>query len=123
MTNSSIASRRRRSATRKKAIESLIDQATERTGRQGETIVSLGSNVGFQLAGYQRDFARADKPDAPFFGQHSLPIGIAVQRLPSGEGRCPRAGWHLQVSPIDVAQFISPRPGFVPALPGSWPPL
>lgn len=93
---------------RKKAIESLIDQATDRTGREGDTIVSFGANVGFQVAGYQRDLANASAPNAAYVGQLSLPIGLSIERLPRAcSGKLPCWGWHIQISPLDVAQFIS----------------
>lgn len=93
---------------RKKAIESLIDQATDRTGREGDIIVSFGANVGFQVAGYQRDLANASAPNAAYLGQLSLPIGLSIERLPRAcSGKLPCWGWHIQLSPLDVAQFIS----------------
>lgn len=107
-------------AARKKAIESLIDQATTRNHRQGDWIWSLGANVGFTV-GWQRSHRKVPNPDpmsmAPAFASHEelmtpqlgLPMGLAVQRLPSGaaSGFCGRFGWHMQLSPIDLGQFLA----------------
>lgn len=108
-------------AARKKAIESLIDQATSRTNRQGDVIVSLGANVGF-AAGVQWTRRLTGEPDkgtiiewqpGGVLPQLTLPLGIAVQRLPSGHAssRCffcqqPWGGF-IQLSPIDLGQFLS----------------
>ncbi len=115
---------------RKRAIESLIDAATDRREREGDWIASLGANVGFG-AGWQR--VRSDSVDR--FGetermglQLGLPMGIALQKLPSGKKgrnvpgwnrpfawigrlRCKWCGLHLQLSLVDLGQFLATKDG------------
>lgn len=107
-------------AARKKAIESLIDAATKRSGRDGAWVVSLGANVGFS-GGLQWIDARSGCQEAAHpcgsVPQLSLPMGLAIQYLPdlrrgfetgdAARRRSVSGGFHLQLSPIDLAQFIA----------------
>lgn len=100
---------------RKKAIENLIDAATNRSERQGQWIVSLGANVGASLVGGQ--YIAAPSRFDVAWTHLSLPIGVAAQRLPEGSRcgpssplvTCPHRyfGYHFQLSPIDLGQFVS----------------
>lgn len=96
---------------RKKAIESLIDQATQRTNRQGNLIFSLGANVGFH-AGYEYRLQAGGA--SWFYPQLSLPMGVAIEKLPWGSERTngtsrvrDQLGLHAQLSIIDLAQFLN----------------
>lgn len=110
---------------RKKAIESLIDTATDRSRRDGDWVVSLGANVGFLLAGAQWAAARDQRTELSY-AQLELPMGIALERLPNRQAsRCPappgarpcrgsagrwlanHTGFHAQLSVIDLAQFLA----------------
>lgn len=107
-------------AARKKAIESLIDSATKRAGRDGAWVVSLGANVGFS-GGLQWIRAQSGCQDAAhpcgMVPQLSLPMGLALQYLPdlrrkretadAAHRRSLDGGFHLQLSPIDLSQFIA----------------
>ncbi len=107
-------------AARKKAVESLIDAATKRSGRDGAWVVSLGANVGFS-GGLQWIDARSDCRAAAHpcgsVPQLTLPMGLAVQYLPdlrkgletkdAAHRKSVSGGFHLQLSPIDLAQFIA----------------
>lgn len=107
-------------AARKKAVESLIDAATKRSGRDGAWVVSLGANVGFS-GGLQWIDARSDCREATHpcgsVPQLTLPMGLAIQYLPdlrrgletkdAAHRRSVSGGFHLQLSPIDLAQFIA----------------
>ena len=86
---------------RKKAIESLIDANTDRTGKGGKVVFSLGTAVG---ASYGQRWANAPNQDATVPGL-SLPMGFALQVLPSRDQ--PLAGFHLQVSLVDLGQFLT----------------
>jgi hypothetical protein len=115
---------------RKEALTALVDATTQRAGREGDYVVSLGSMVGlvpmrlgfrgdpddtgpakarllFELPGGRMD-STTDPAWSPA-GQDvvtvplALPMGVAFQCLP---GR--RAGFpgYIQVSPIDLALFL-----------------
>lgn len=100
-----------RREARKKALESLITQSTERSNRQGDIIVSLGANVGFFGGGeYQVRPGEA----AWTYPQLSLPMGVAIQKLPWGQDRAGGRrrerdvlGLHAQLSLIDLGQFLN----------------
>lgn len=92
---------------RKKAIEGLIDAATERGGRGGQVVLSLGINPGLGLSGYQHLPKRAPE-DQYLPPQLSLPMGVAVQVLPPNkDGDRVALGHHVQVSVIDLGQFVA----------------
>lgn len=91
-------------AAREQTIESLVDQLTSRRGREGDVIVSVGAMVGMHAAvGYSVD----DKSREPESGL-SLPMGIAVDYLerPKSE-RAWTAGFHLQLTAIDLGYFLT----------------
>ncbi|MFO0882594.1 MAG: hypothetical protein U0894_00120 [Pirellulales bacterium] len=93
---------------RKKAIESMMDVTTNRSAREGDMIVSLGINPGLSLIGYQTGPGTSGQ--SPFYyPQLSLPMGIALQGLPSAKlnRHLRRLGWHVQASFVDLAQFVS----------------
>ena len=107
-------------AARKKAVESLIDATTRRNNRDGQWVVSVGASVGF-YGGVQWIRAKPDcysdaKP-CLMVPQLSLPTGVALQYLPNRQdpsdkrnparARSISLGWHLQLSPIDLGQFIA----------------
>lgn len=106
-------------AARKKAIESLIDATTRRTNRDGEWVASIGASVGF-YGGVQwirsEPGCYSDAKPCAMVPQLSLPMGLALQYLPDRRDatkqdplRARRVwmGWHLQVSAIDLGQFIA----------------
>jgi len=108
---------------RKKALEELIDRSTDRGGRHGDWVWSFGAGVGARAAmSVGRDPRFVETP-------LTLPIGVAVQRLPGPGKRAFRAktrekrmnalkqrgalshdqigvGFHLQASPVDVGQYV-----------------
>jgi hypothetical protein len=102
-----------RRAARKEALESLIDATTNRVNRGGDWVFSLGANVGLLLAGQQN--LRVAAPDSDdtqdIYSQLSLPVGLAIQRLPSGnreDGRRRRAfGFHSMVTLVDLGQYVA----------------
>lgn len=91
---------------RKNAIRSLVLATTDRTQRDGEQIVSLGIAVGSALGGLQ---AVGENDAEWLLPQLSLPIGVALQRLPDSRGAgCERwSGWHLQFSFADLGQYVT----------------
>jgi hypothetical protein len=111
---------------RKRAIESLIDTATDRRGRHGDTVWSIGANVGFSIWGQQflrdaRDDGLDDAENQWFRLQ--LPMGIAVQHV--WDTRARNDGWrqqyacgskigcgfHAQISLVDLGQFLASSEG------------
>jgi hypothetical protein len=96
-------------AARKRAIESLIDEATRRSGRGGETIVSLGASAGLGGGGqYQTNPHDTGWVGGGYPPQLSLPMGLAVQILPGGSSGCNRiVGLHSQLVLLDVAQYVN----------------
>lgn len=95
---------------RKKAIESMMDMTTSRTERAGDWIVSIGINPGVLAVGGQLGPGTTDQPKY-FFPQLTLPMGVALQKLPMvdrGAGRgASFVGLHLQASFVDLAQFVN----------------
>ncbi len=107
-------------AARKKAVESLIDATTRRNNRDGQWVVSIGASVGF-YGGVQwirsKPDCYSDAKPCLMVPQLSLPMGVALQYLPNRQdpadklnparARSVSVGWHLQLSPIDLGQFIA----------------
>lgn len=88
---------------RKKALETLIDSATDRRERGRDVILSLGSNVGFSSTWsteQSHQFALR------------VPLSLSLQYLPSGSGVAGfRSFWglHVGVQVADLGQFILPK--------------
>jgi hypothetical protein len=108
---------------RKRAIESLIDTATDRRGRHGDKVLSIGANVGFSMWGQQRLYDDESDGYADWESQWlrlQLPMGIALQYVPD-ESRwtgwrrkfCRRMGCgiHAQISLVDLGQFLADSEG------------
>jgi hypothetical protein len=117
---------------RKEALEAVIDATTQRDGRGGDVVVSLGANVA--LVPFRMSVSRevgTDKTTHPLLfdvvattceagaecigvgsGELSiplaLPMGLAVQKLPqlAGDGRHYKPGSYLQLSPVDLGLFL-----------------
>ena len=97
---------------RKKALESLIDAATDRKNRAGETIYSLGSPVGIAFgpritfgegASYADRSAAYEDPDLSFDSlRWRVPLAFTRQRLPR-DGVC--CGTHVALTVGDLGQF------------------
>lgn len=105
-------------AARTAAIESAIDVFTNRNRRHGAWVGSLGLPVGFSMGG--QSFRTADAPHrlgAPqgMPPQLSLPLGLAVQRLPGHhhrnggrpDGKFFFDGFHAMATLIDLGQFVA----------------
>jgi hypothetical protein len=105
---------------RKQALEALIDAATDRHGREGDAIWSLGSPVGISVGArwtagdadrYQSE-AAAFYEDTDFGFQWRVPLSLVWQRLPKQDecivnnrwfrGTC---GTHLALSVADLGQL------------------
>jgi hypothetical protein len=97
-----------REEERKKALESVIDAFTDRSHRGGETVFSLGADVGFQFAG----MATVDDDNLPngegsdyVHNPFSMPMGLALQRLPDPQAS--GVGCHIMATVIDPAQYAT----------------
>jgi len=84
---------------RKQALESLIDAATNRKGREGNWVVSFGSNVGASWT-----FANQYDFRDPLVSRLGLrvPLGLSIQHLPGKS----HIGFHAALNAIDLGQFI-----------------
>ncbi len=90
---------------RKRAIESMMELTTSRSARAGDFIASLGIMPGVSVFGGQAGpGVKDDGVNKLQYAQLALPTGIALQWLPKASS-C--LGWHLQVSFVDLAQFVS----------------
>lgn len=97
---------------RKKALETLIEQETDRSGSGQRWIFSVGANVGF-IAGMSVNYtsggnlvrASDGTPVAALAPQLSLPMGLSIQRLP--KSREFSAGFHFGLSLLDLGQYIA----------------
>lgn len=97
---------------RKEALEAVIDASTNRDGREGETIVSLGANVGVVPLSLSVEDGELGYTAGHF--PVTLPMGVAVQHLGRAPAHRPAgarpasfvAGYHLQLSPVDLALFL-----------------
>lgn len=107
---------------RKKALESLIDSATDRRDRGGQWVVSLGSNVAlsytrswahenptFDDAGIMTNPASSDlSKQIPWAPEVRIPLGVAIQRLPNNAclfDVC--LGFHASLHIGDLGQFVA----------------
>ncbi|HTA18440.1 MAG TPA: hypothetical protein VK989_04065, partial [Polyangia bacterium] len=81
---------------RTKILESLTTSMTNRTGRAGDTILSIGGALRL-VAG--RTWSADSSSVHAFYGPLSLPLGVALTHLPSGS--CP-LGIHIQIDALDL---------------------
>jgi hypothetical protein len=88
---------------RKKALEGLIDAATDRSGRGGAWVLSLGSNVGFSAT---RTAPRATIEDS-WAPQLRVPLGLALDELPLDSKSGWRVGFHTGITIGDLGQFAA----------------
>lgn len=96
---------------RKRALESIIDAATDRSARGEKWVVSIGSNVGMsytvsnlaslETIGPRWQNAYTDTREV----QVRVPLGLAFQRLPRDGGV--HHGWHLGLQIADLGQFVT----------------
>jgi hypothetical protein len=94
-----------RHEARKRAVESLVDSMTDRSARGGDGILSFGANVGFGVGKRKGSVEPDSTTDDDWFGPElSLPMGIAYDHVPGDSGW---DGLHVQLSLIDLGQFLS----------------
>jgi hypothetical protein len=90
---------------RKAALESLIDSMTDRRGRDGDVVVSLGAATG--VSGY------LSSNDTKWL-QLSLPLGLAVQKLPT---KVDPVGVLGQLSFLDLGLYLPAKETLEPPSP------
>ncbi len=82
---------------RTKILESLTADMTERTGRDGDWIVSMGGSLAV-VGG-----ARLGGGKGVFNGPLSLSLGLGLQNVPETSP----IGWHFEFGVLDLAQYLS----------------
>lgn len=87
-------------AQRSKILESLTEEMTDRTGREGDDVFALGGSLRF-LAG-ARFGVRHDA--ASFAGPLSLPLGISYTHIPKRENAW---GIHVQLDAVDLGNYLA----------------
>lgn len=91
-------------SARKQALSSIIDNATDRSDREGETIFSIGSNVGLSATWNARYGAALD--DRILDPGVRVPFAFAIDWMP-GKGRCIKfLGYHVGFQVFDLGQFV-----------------
>ncbi|HMG20771.1 MAG TPA: hypothetical protein VK607_05620, partial [Kofleriaceae bacterium] len=96
---------------RRHALEALIDAATERRARARNAVWSLGSNVGMSLTYTTKVDRLVEADDATHEIAVRVPLGLAVQYLPSDLERPGWTSWvrycgvHAGVQLADLGQF------------------
>jgi hypothetical protein len=93
---------------RRRAMQEMIDAATDRVGRGGDVVVSIGTLVGGGFGWYRS----SDGDTFKGLGL-SLPTGIAVESLPRRpfQGALGIAGWQLQLTAFDLSQYVASPEG------------
>jgi hypothetical protein len=85
---------------RTKILESLTTDMTDRTGRGGDDVFSLGGAL--RLAGGAR--LSATTSGAAVYGPISLPLGIAYTHIPKQEHGW---GFHAQIDIFDLGNYVT----------------
>ncbi|APR87971.1 hypothetical protein A7982_13320 [Minicystis rosea] len=91
---------------RKEAIEGLVTALTDRRGRGGAVIVSLGVDPGVIGGVHWQQTADNYKTLHGSIPVVTLPMGLAVEKLPASQEHI-GCGGHFQLSVLDLAQFLS----------------
>jgi hypothetical protein len=90
-------------ARRRKILESLTEEMTDRTGREADTLFSLGGSL--RATGGVR-FLSGEGRGVEFEGPLSLPLGLGAQiPLTKAGGH----GLHLEAGIVDLGRYVSIR--------------
>ena len=76
---------------------------TDRTGRDGDTVATLGGALRF-VGGARVGLTK--NHDSAFYGPVSLPLGVHVTHIPEDDAWC-GCGVHLQVDVLDLGEYVS----------------
>jgi hypothetical protein len=95
---------------RKKILESLTEEMTNRTERGGEWIWSAGGSLRFVFGWRLREDFTDDIDDPDTFGDKNpywlpiqLPLGFSYDRVASDD----KHGWHFELGILDLGQYVS----------------
>lgn len=91
-------------AARKEALESVIDAATDRRGREGDGVWSLATGAGVAFPSWQRAESTTSWLKEPL--QVSVPLGVAYQKLPAGAWWKKGVPWHVMATVLDLGSYI-----------------
>jgi hypothetical protein len=105
-----LAFRKDQREARKEALESVIDAATDRRGREGTAVWSLGIGVGGTLFTRQQidTSTTANSPsgtEQPLGFQLHVPLGICYQWLPTDNWLHP-VPVHLMLTALDLGNYV-----------------
>lgn len=100
-------------AARKEVLESVIDATTDRRGRGGDWVWSLGSGVGAMLGGEERVKAGSEPVSSANGAEKAksfdvalhVPVGITFQRLPRRLA-WKDIGFHLGLNVLDLGYYL-----------------
>lgn len=87
-------------AQRTKILESLTEEMTDRTGREGDDVFAIGGALRL-LAGARIGVSR---PGASFAGPLSLPLGVSYTHIPKRENAW---GVHVQLDAVDLGNYVA----------------
>jgi hypothetical protein len=87
-------------AQRTKILESLTEEMTDRSGREGDDVFALGGALRL-LAGARIGVSRSG---GSFAGPLSLPLGISYTHIPRRENAW---GIHVQLDAVDLGNYLA----------------
>lgn len=87
-------------AQRTKILESLTEEMTDRTGREGDDVFAIGGALRL-LAGARLG---VNRPGASFAGPLSLPLGVSYTHIPKRENAW---GIHVQLDAVDLGNYVA----------------
>lgn len=101
---------KQRQEIRKKAMNDLIDAATDRSGRDGDDIWSLGASVGFGRFAFSKngtnsgtDCSKGNSDEGANKCEFalSIPLGLSYEKGVGG-----KSAFHIQLSALDLANYL-----------------
>lgn len=94
---------KQRAEERKKALEAVIDAFTDRSQRENDWVLSLGTNVSIGYQHRVNAFNGKGENHQPNLSPVSLPMGLAFQQLPGED----HGNFHVMLTFVDLAQYLT----------------
>ena len=96
---------------REAAVNAVIDKATDRRGRDGQWVWSLGTAVGATIFGSQHldltSQSGGGSVAETFAANLQVPLGVAVQKLPAGKWAPSGWGFHSMFTALDLGNYVT----------------